>query len=64
MGAQLMFFRFNGDQAMGCLPFLIWIFSLTDIQKLMIIQRSLFVVVQMIVGGGAKEKTDWRQVGI
>ena len=55
---QLTLFRFNRDQAVGSLPLLIRILPVRNTQKLMIIERSLFVVAQVVIGGGPKKKTN------
>src|ERR1700722_2074082 len=58
------FFRVDRDQAMSRLPFLVGKFPVGNIQKVMIIERSLFVVMQVIISGCAKKITYWRQVGV
>ena len=49
---------FDGDQAVTSLPLLIRILPLGRIEEEVIVHRSLFEVVQMVVGGGAQEDTD------
>src|SRR5271155_5714776 len=62
MGSTL--FRVDRDQAVSCLPFLIGKFPIGNIQKVMIIERGLFVVAQVIIGRSAEKKTDRRQVHV
>src|ERR1700677_1330546 len=57
-----MLLWFKGDQSMGGLPLLIRILAVGDIQKMMIIERRLFIITQMIISGGANKKTDRRPV--
>ena len=55
---QSTLLRFDGDQAVGSLPLLIRILPVSDLQKMMIIDRGLFVVPQVVIGGGPQKKTD------
>lgn len=49
---------------MGSLPLLIGKFAVSDLQEMMIIERGLFEVPQVIIGGGPQKKTDRGQVRI
>src|SRR5664279_4118682 len=49
---------------MSSLPLLIKILPVRNIQKVMIIDRGLFVVPQVIISGGPKKETDRRHLRI
>src|SRR5438132_12938601 len=53
-----LFFRFNGDQAMPCLPLLIRILPVGHLKKEMVVGGRLMIVAQMIVGRRALEIHD------
>src|SRR5215475_6663024 len=53
-----LFLRFDGNQAMPCLPLLVRILPICHLQEEMIIGSGFLIFTHVIVGGRAQEVTD------